>query len=41
MLEGQKVVPKKVLESDFKYEYPTIKAACDQFAVLWYNKEPY
>lgn len=39
MLEGQKVHPKRVLESGFKYEYPTIKEACDQFGVLFYKEE--
>ena len=40
MLEGQKVIPKRVLESNFKYEYPTIKTACDEFGVLMYKSEP-
>ncbi|OXU26408.1 hypothetical protein TSAR_009776 [Trichomalopsis sarcophagae] len=39
MLEGQKVHPKRVLESGFKYEYPTIKEACNQFGVLFYKEE--
>ncbi|XP_058803491.1 epimerase family protein SDR39U1 [Phymastichus coffea] len=41
MLEGQKVIPKRVLESGFKYEYSTIKRACDQFGTLKYETEPY
>ncbi|KAL7288165.1 hypothetical protein TKK_0017719 [Trichogramma kaykai] len=41
MLEGQKVLPKRVLESGFKYEYPTIEEACKQFGVLFYSSEPY
>ena len=40
MLEGQKVIPKRVLESGFKFEYDTIQKACNQFGVLFY-KEAY
>lgn len=32
MTEGQKVVPKRVLESGFKYKYPTIESACKDVA---------
>lgn len=41
MLEGQKVIPKRVLESGFEYQYPTIKDACKQFGVFSYKSEPY
>ncbi|XP_014216065.1 epimerase family protein SDR39U1 [Copidosoma floridanum] len=40
MLEGQKVIPKRVLESNFQYKYPTIKRACEEFAWVRYE-EPY
>ncbi|XP_048514588.1 epimerase family protein SDR39U1 isoform X2 [Athalia rosae] len=32
MTEGQKVSPKRVLESGFKYQYPTIDSACRDVA---------
>ncbi|XP_046614160.1 epimerase family protein SDR39U1 [Neodiprion virginianus] len=32
MTEGQKVIPKRVLESGFKYKYPTIDLACNDIA---------
>ncbi|XP_043482997.1 epimerase family protein SDR39U1 isoform X1 [Leptopilina heterotoma] len=37
VLEGQKVIPKKVLESDFKYNFPDIQSACKKFAQLNYS----
>ncbi|XP_043287539.1 epimerase family protein SDR39U1 isoform X2 [Venturia canescens] len=37
MTEGQKVLPKRVLESGFEFEYPDIKKACTQVAQLVYN----
>ncbi|XP_011349929.1 epimerase family protein SDR39U1 isoform X2 [Ooceraea biroi] len=30
MLEGQKVIPKRVTELGFQYQYPDIKKACEQ-----------
>lgn len=40
MLEGQKVIPKRVLENNFTYKYPTIKDACEEFSWFRYE-EPY
>ncbi|XP_051157391.1 epimerase family protein SDR39U1 [Leptopilina boulardi] len=40
VLEGQKVIPKRVLESKFKYKFPDIQSACKNFAVLRYS-EPF
>lgn len=34
MTEGQKVLPKRTQQLGFKYEYPTIEAACKEFARL-------
>ncbi|XP_055952774.1 epimerase family protein SDR39U1-like [Argiope bruennichi] len=34
MLEGQKVVPKRTLESGYEYVYPDIKSACEECAHL-------
>ncbi|KAJ8684581.1 hypothetical protein QAD02_020373, partial [Eretmocerus hayati] len=34
MLEGQKVIPQRVLESKFKYQFDTIEKACKDLAVL-------
>jgi len=30
MLEGQKVIPKRVTELGFQYQYPDIENACKQ-----------
>ncbi|KAK0090375.1 hypothetical protein PV325_001149 [Microctonus aethiopoides] len=37
ILEGQKVIPKRVLEYGFEYKYPNIKIACEQFSELVYS----
>lgn len=34
MLEGQKVIPKRVTELGFQYRYPNIEDACKQL-VQW------
>ena len=34
ILEGQKVIPKRTLELGYKYLFPDIKSACDEFARL-------
>ncbi|XP_012286099.1 epimerase family protein SDR39U1 [Orussus abietinus] len=39
MTEGQKVVPKRVLETGFQYEYSTIVSACKKFNKLFYIDE--
>lgn len=36
---GQKVEPKRTLESGFKYQYGTISKACEEFSVLFYSDE--
>ncbi|XP_024940198.1 epimerase family protein SDR39U1 isoform X4 [Cephus cinctus] len=36
MTEGQKVIPKRVLDAGYEYEFPNIDAACKQFAKLIY-----
>ncbi|KAK0163605.1 hypothetical protein PV327_007271 [Microctonus hyperodae] len=38
ILEGQKVIPKRVLEYGFEYQYPNIKDACMQFSELVYTE---
>ncbi|XP_033220706.1 epimerase family protein SDR39U1 isoform X2 [Belonocnema kinseyi] len=40
VLEGQKVIPKRVLESNFEYKYPDIQSACDNITTLGYM-EPF
>lgn len=37
ILSGQRVVPKRTLESGFKYRFPTIKEACNELAYLFYS----
>lgn len=32
LLDGQKVLPKRTLESGYKFQYPTVQAACKQLA---------
>ena len=39
MTEGQKVIPKRTLESGFEYQYPDIKKACEQFGHLIYMEK--
>ncbi|XP_022207961.2 epimerase family protein SDR39U1 [Nilaparvata lugens] len=39
MTEGQKVIPKRVLELGFKYEYPDIKSACQECSRLFYSAD--
>lgn len=36
MLEGQKVIPKRVQELGFNYMHPTIDEACKEFSNLLY-----
>lgn len=36
--EGQAVIPKRTLESGYKFQYPDIKAACTSFAHLSFDK---
>lgn len=36
MTEGQKVIPKRTLESNFQYEFPDIESACKEFARIIY-----
>ncbi|KOB79323.1 Uncharacterized protein OBRU01_00609 [Operophtera brumata] len=40
MTKGQYVVPKRVLEYGFKYQYPEIDEACKEFAHLYPKKHP-
>ena len=37
MTEGQRVVPKKVMELGFTYDYPTIQRACAEVAHMVYK----
>ena len=39
MTEGQKVIPKRTLESGYKFEFPTIDSACQQCARMIYADE--
>ena len=34
ILEGQKVIPKRTLETGYKYLFPDLKSACQEFARL-------
>ena len=34
ILEGQKVIPKRTLELGYKFLFPDLKSACDEFARL-------
>lgn len=38
MLEGQKVIPKRTLESGYEFVYPDIQSACKEFSRLLYTK---
>ncbi|KAG6459443.1 hypothetical protein O3G_MSEX011394 [Manduca sexta] len=40
MTKGQYVVPKRVMEYGFKYEYPEIDQACKEFSHLWPKQDP-
>ena len=35
LLEGPKVIPKRTLESGYKFKYPDLKSACNEFAHLF------
>jgi len=37
MTEGQRVLPKRVMEYGFTYDYPTIDSACKEFARISYD----
>nr|CAG4651042.1 EOG090X07KR [Simocephalus serrulatus] len=39
LTEGQKVIPKRTLESGFQYKYPDIGSACKEFSPLVYLKD--
>lgn len=39
MTEGQKVLPKRVLQYDFKYMYPNITSAAKEVSKFFYSKE--
>lgn len=39
LTEGQKVIPKRTLESGFKYKYPDIRSACKEFSPLVYLED--
>ena len=41
LTQGQKVIPKRTLESGFKYEYPDIRSACKEFSHLMYTSDFY
>ena len=36
LTSGQKVIPKRVLELGFEYDFPDIRSACKEFAPLIY-----
>jgi len=36
ILRGQKISPKKALDTGYKYRFPTIDAACKEFDSFWY-----
>lgn len=40
MTKGQYVVPKRVLEYGFRYQYPQIDEACQEFAHLCPKQHP-
>ena len=35
--KGQKVIPKRTLESGYKFRFPTIAQACGEFSKLFYE----
>ena len=35
--KGQKVEPRRTLESGYQFKYPTIAKACEEFSVLSYT----
>ena len=37
--KGQKVVPKRTLESGYQFQFPSIAKACEEFSVLSYCDE--
>lgn len=39
LTDGQKVIPKRTLESGFKYKYPDIHSACKEFSKLVYTDD--
>jgi len=39
LLQGQKVIPKRVLELGFTYKFPDIKSACKEFSPLVYTND--
>ncbi|CAH1779409.1 unnamed protein product [Owenia fusiformis] len=41
LLEGQKVIPKRTLESGYEYIYPDLDSACAEFAKLIYKKDEF
>ena len=37
IVRGQKVEPKRTLESGYTFQYPTITEACEEFSFLMYS----